>query len=121
MGLAAGEGTTIFFSSHQLHEVERIADHICIIDEGKATVTGSLDDLKCRYQRLQIHLDREWKEPVKWVAGVEHVQQNGRTVSILAAGNIDALLAQAYSLGAESVERFPVSLKEIFLEHARTN
>src|SRR5450759_1673639 len=31
---AAAEGTTVFFSSHQLAEVERIADHICLIDKG---------------------------------------------------------------------------------------
>jgi ABC-type uncharacterized transport system ATPase subunit/ABC-type transport system involved in multi-copper enzyme maturation permease subunit len=28
---AAAEGTSVFFSSHQIAEVERIADHVCII------------------------------------------------------------------------------------------
>jgi ABC-2 type transport system ATP-binding protein len=121
MALAAAEGTTIFFSSHQLHEVEQIADNICIIDGGRAVVAGSLDDLKCQYQRVRIVFDRELAEPVRWVAGAEHVQQEGRTVSILANRNIDAVLAQAQSLPGASVERFPVTLKEIFLEHVRTH
>jgi ABC-2 type transport system ATP-binding protein len=121
MGLAAAEGTTIFFSSHQLHEVEQIADHICIVDGGRVIVSGALDDLKCQYQRVQVVLDRELSAPVRWVEGAEHVKQEGRTVSILATRNIEALLAQAQSLPGATVERFPVSLKEIFLEHVRSN
>jgi ABC-2 type transport system ATP-binding protein len=121
MGLAAAEGTTIFFSSHQLHEVEQIADHICIADAGRVIVSGSLDDLKCQYQRVQVVLERELSAPVRWVEGAEHVKQEGRTVSILATRNIEALLAQAQSLPGATVERFPVSLKEIFLEHVRSN
>ena len=121
MSLAAAEGTTIFFSSHQLGEVEQIADHICIIDRGRAVVTGSLDDLKCQYQRVQVILERELNAPVRWVEGAEHVRQEGRTVSILASRNIEALLAQAESLPGASVERFPVTLQEIFLEHVRAH
>jgi ABC-2 type transport system ATP-binding protein len=121
MGLAAAEGTTIFFSSHQLQEVEQIADHICIVDGGRVIVSGALDDLKCQYQRVQVVLDRELSAPVRWVEGAEHVKQEGRTVSILATRNVEALLAQAQSLPGATVERFPVSLKEIFLEHVRSN
>jgi len=119
--LAAAEGTTIFFSSHQLEEVEQIADHVCIIDHGAAIVTGSLDDLKAQYQRLRIVLGGELPAPVHWVDGVETVRQEGRTVEILASHNVDAILNQARSLPGASVERFPVTLKEIFLEHARRN
>jgi ABC-2 type transport system ATP-binding protein len=32
---AASEGTTIFFSSHQIAEVERIADRVCILDRNR--------------------------------------------------------------------------------------
>src|SRR4030081_388347 len=52
--IAASSGTTMFFSSHQLVEVELIADHIGIIDRGRMVVTGSLDDMKLSYQRLQV-------------------------------------------------------------------
>ena len=121
VALAAADGTTIFFSSHQLAEVELIADHVCIIDRGAAIVTGSLDDLKAQYQRLRIVLGEESRAPIGWVDGAEHVRQEGRTVDILASHNVDAILNQARSLPGASVECFPVTLKEIFLEHTRSN
>jgi ABC-2 type transport system ATP-binding protein len=121
VSVAASEGTTIFFSSHQLAEVEQIADHVAIVERGRTVVEGPLDDLKSRYQRLQVVFEQEPRTPIAWVEGVEHVRQEGRMVSLLASGNIDALVEQARSLPVSSVERFPVSLKEIFLEHVRSN
>jgi len=121
VALAAGEGTTIFFSSHQLAEVEQIADHIAIVDHGRAIVAGSLDDLKARYQRLLVVFERPPSTEVHWVEGAEHVRQEGRTVSILASRNAEGIVAQARSLAATSVEQYPVTLKEIFLEHVRNN
>src|SRR5271155_1845932 len=54
VGIAASAETTMFFSSHQLGEVELIADHIGIIDQGRMIVAGALDDMKGRYQRLHV-------------------------------------------------------------------
>jgi len=121
LALAAAEGVTVFFSSHQLSEVEQIADHVAIIDQGRDLVAGSLDDLKTRYQRLNVVFEREPRDPVRWVDGAENVREDGRIVSILASRNVEAIVEQARSLPGASVERFPVTLKEIFLEHVRSN
>jgi ABC-2 type transport system ATP-binding protein len=120
VALTASEGTTIFFSSHQLVEVEQIADHVAIIDRGRTVVSGALDDLKVQYQRLRVVFPQE-PSPVCWMEGAEDVRQEGRTVSILASRNVQAIVQQARSLPGASVERYPVSLKEIFLEHVRSN
>jgi ABC-type multidrug transport system ATPase subunit len=121
VAIAASSGTTMFFSSHQLAEVDLIADHIGIIDQGKMIVAGSLDDLKARYQRLQVVLANSVELPARWVDGVESVRQEGRVVSILASHNVEAIAEQARSLPGTTIERFPVTLKEIFLEHVRSN
>jgi ABC-2 type transport system ATP-binding protein len=120
VALPATEGTTIFFSSHQLAEVEQIADHVAIIDRGRKVVEGALDDLKVQYQRLRVVFEKE-PAPISWLPGADHVRQDGRTVSILASHNVEAIVEQARSLPGASVERFPVNLKEIFLEHVRSN
>ena len=121
VSLAASNGTTIFFSSHQLPEVEQIAEHVCIIDHGKEVVAGALDDLKAQYQRIQVLVDRELSEPVRWVDGVVKVRQEGRMLSLLVCRNVEATLAQIRSLPGASTEQFPVSLKDIFLESVRNN
>jgi ABC-2 type transport system ATP-binding protein len=121
VAIAASSETTMFFSSHQLAEVDLIADHIGIIDQGKMIVAGSLDDIKARYQRLQVVFVNPVGLPARWADGVESVRQEGRVVSILASHNIDAIAEQARSIPGAVVERFPVTLKEIFLEHVRSN
>ena len=121
VAISASEGTTIFFSSHRLEEVEQIADSICIIDRGATVVSGSLDDMKTQYQRLRVVFGEEPRAPIRWAEGAQHVRQEGRTVEILATRNVDAIVDQARALPSASVERFPVTLKEIFMEHARSN
>jgi len=121
VSIAAANETTIFFSSHQLAEVEQIAEHVCILDRGRAVVVGALDDLKARYQRIQVVVERELESPVRWVDGVEHVRQEGRTISLLVSRNVEAILHQVRSLPGASSEQFSVGLKDIFMETVRNN
>src|SRR5271154_2638647 len=78
VAIVASDGTTMFFSSHQLSEVELIADHIGIVEQGKMIVSGSLDDMKAQYQRLQVVFEHSVEMPSRWVDGVEYVRQEGR-------------------------------------------
>jgi ABC-2 type transport system ATP-binding protein len=119
--ISASEGTTMFFSSHQLSEVELISDHVGIIDRGKMVACGGLDEMKVRYRRLQVVFDGSLELPARWPDGVESVRQEGRVLSILASNNVEAIVEQVRSVPGTSVESFPVTLKEIFLEHVRSN
>src|SRR6185312_5142004 len=40
------EGTTVFFSSHQIAEVEQIADHVLMIDRGQLVLDAPMDEVK---------------------------------------------------------------------------
>ena len=102
-------------------EVEQIADHVGIIDRGLVVVAGLLDDLKVQYERLQVVFENDSALPIRWVDGAESIRSEGRMVSILASRNVEAILEQAQSIPGATVERFPVTLKDIFLEHVRRN
>jgi ABC-2 type transport system ATP-binding protein len=119
VAIAATSGTTIFFSSHQLSEVELIADYIGIIDRGKMVATGCLDDMKARYQRIEVVFPDAAARPVRWADGVESVRQEGRVVSLLASRNAGEIVEQARAIPGTTVEAFPVTLKEIFLDQVR--
>ncbi|MGD0208178.1 MAG: ABC transporter ATP-binding protein [Verrucomicrobiota bacterium] len=44
------EGKTVFFSSHELGEVETVCDRVAIINEGELKATGRVSDLVTRHQ-----------------------------------------------------------------------
>lgn len=119
--IAASQGTTIFFSSHQLTDVEQIADHIAIIDGGRTLVCSGLDDLKASYLRLSVVCPADPPGDVGRLDGVVSVRRNGRMLSILVSHNADALAARLQQLPGAVVDRFPVTLKEVFLEHVGNN
>jgi ABC-2 type transport system ATP-binding protein len=114
-GMTAG-GTTVFFSSHQISEVERIADRVCIIDRGRLAADLSLDELRQDHRRITLGFSHQPPEHVFEMPGVEHIQTSGRQVVVLASQGADAIVERARDLDAVAVDVAPVSLRELFLE-----
>ncbi len=56
--LSKKENTTIFFSSHNLYEVERICDKIAIIKQGEIVVSEDLNKLKSSYEENKSNLEK---------------------------------------------------------------
>lgn len=116
----AGEGSTVFFSSHQLTEVEQIADHVAIIDRGQTVVSGSLDDLRAQYQRIQMVFEGDAPEFRVHAPGTHRVTRKGRVVTILSSHAGAEVIDELRGYRPVSLDVSPVSLKEIFLESVRT-
>ncbi|UCH63456.1 MAG: ATP-binding cassette domain-containing protein [Fidelibacterota bacterium] len=71
--LQAG-GATILLSSHQMEQVERLCQAICLIDRGRVVLEGSLVDVKGAHseQRVEVTFDRSIPEGVdRWLAAPE--------------------------------------------------
>lgn len=117
--LASAEGVTVFFSSHQLAEVEQICDRVALIDQGRLVIEGDLDDLKAQYRRILLVFDGDAPRELETLTGVDSLRMRGRTASLLAHEDVDGLVKCAQRMGSLSVEVRPVALKELFLDHVR--
>jgi ABC-2 type transport system ATP-binding protein len=112
----AGEEMTVFFSSHQIAEVDQIADRVAIIDHGRTVLTGALDDLRENFRRIQLVFVDDAPEPAFRAPGVERVRRTGRVLTVLSSAGSERILDEARALNPVSVDVLPVTLKEIFLE-----
>ena len=113
---AARGDTTVLFSSHDIADVEQIADRVAIVERGRALVDEALDELRASYRRVQPVFDgaaptHEFRAP-----GIVSARRAGRVLTVLSSAGSDGVAAEARSLGPTSVEVYPVTLKEMFLE-----
>jgi len=117
VGHVANEEMTVFFSSHQIAEIEQIADRVVILDRGRKVIDGAIDELREKYCRVNAVIENgQAGAPVLHSPNVVRVTRKGRVLSILSRGGADDVVAEATELGATNIEVVPVTLKEIFLE-----
>jgi ABC-2 type transport system ATP-binding protein len=53
------QNVAIVFSTHQMEQVEKMCDNICLINKGKPVLSGSLRDVKQRYGTNSLRLEFE--------------------------------------------------------------
>ncbi|WP_460877102.1 ABC transporter ATP-binding protein [Rhodanobacter koreensis] len=111
-------GTSVFFSSHQLSEVERIADRVLMIDRGQLVMNTRLDDLLNNYRNITVESAAQGPMPAFDLAGVERTRVRGRQTWVLASSNVEGIVAHARSLDAV-VQVTPVNLRDVFLDIVR--
>jgi ABC-2 type transport system ATP-binding protein len=117
----SAEGTAVFFSSHQISEVERIADHVCMLEKGRLVLDVSLDEMRRSYRQIDCVFPALPAEREFQIAGVESVRAKGLQLSVFTNGNTEAIVERARDLHASSIQVAPVGLREMFLEKVKEN
>ncbi len=112
----AADGTSVFFSSHQIAEVERVAEHVCILDRGRLVMDLALDDIRQDYRRITAGFTSQPKPDRFRIQGIRQIRTSGRQVTLLATQNADAIVELVRTMEPVSLEVVPVSLREVFLE-----
>jgi ABC-type multidrug transport system ATPase subunit len=110
----AEEGRTVLFSSHLLHEVERVADRVALIDRGRVVFSGALDQIKDTHHRLTLRFPAARPQPPA-LAGALAWEGSGAEWVALCSGRIDELRNAAAACGAQVVGQRVPSLDEIFV------
>src|SRR5690606_8735369 len=102
-------GATVFFSSHQIPEVERIADYVVMIRRGQCVMEGALDDIRERFRRVRCVVDRQ-DAPLP--APLAHWRREGRVVTGFSPFDVETLSAELTGTGVQVLESEPATLRE---------
>jgi ABC-2 type transport system ATP-binding protein len=108
-------GNTIFFTSHLLDDVERVADHIAILDRSILRVCCPVETLRSRVKRLSISFAQA--PPIPKLPGLLGSRREGNELQLTLAnanGQIEKLIEE---MGAAGVREVPMSLEEIVLAY----
>lgn len=119
--LAQREGTSIFLTTHNLTEAERLCSYIGVISRGRLLAAGHPDELRSRVKSSQVEiLGRNLsEEAARAVPGVTSTElKNGRMVVRLDQGaSVAPIVTALVHSGAEveEVRKGAASLEEVFL------
>ena len=116
---ATAEGRTVFLSSHVLAEVERIADRVGIIREGRLVLEEEVATLKAKALRQsEIHFAEPVpKEAFRGLPGVRDVRVENSVVYCTIEGSIDTLIKVAAKFEVTNITSQEPDLEEIFLAY----
>jgi ABC-2 type transport system ATP-binding protein len=118
----AATGRTVLLSSHQIAEVERVADQIAIVHQGKIRLNSRLGDLRDEVHEVTFTL-ADPLGAIPFMTGPLEVlsqQQVGRQVRWVTRG-MDAVAHQALAghAGVQNIRSRPATLDEIFVACTR--
>lgn len=116
--LVAEEGRTVFFSTHLIDEVERIADRVAILNGGRIVLDGPLDEVKERFRRVTAHFARDVHDvrPPEGAFAFRRFDHHVLFLSERWSADAEARLREQ---GAERVDVETMPLDEIFVETTR--
>ena len=115
------EGVTIFFSSHVLSEVERVADRVGIIREGRLVEVEKLQALRQKAVRTfeVVFEDAPDIAEFESLDGVRSASLHGNTLHCQVIGSIDELVKVVAGHTVRNLVSHGADLEELFLDYYR--
>ena len=122
--LASREGVTIFLTTHNMAEAEKLCGRVAVIRQGKLLATGHPDELRARSGGPRVEIVGAGFSDATLARLREHpdvaaaTAQNGHlTIDLLREAEVAPLVGLLVSAGAqiEEVRRGKASLEEVFV------
>ncbi|MFA6587954.1 MAG: ABC transporter ATP-binding protein [Patescibacteria group bacterium] len=117
---AKKRGATVFMSSHNLAEVDRVCTKVCVIKEGKAIATESINNLKQkRLYSVHAHFAKTAPTEAFQKIGATILEQRNDYLTLKIKGNIEPVIKLLGTFPLRDLQIQHASLEEIFMEYYR--
>ncbi len=115
------DGRTVFLSSHELDEVQRLVDQVAIIRDGRIVVTDTIEGLRRTAPHTIVFSFDANVDAARFtgIAGIEVIDTQAHSVALSVSGPIAPALRVAADLAAVDVTARPADLDELFLRYYR--
>lgn len=108
----ADSPTTILWSTHHVTEVERMADHIGVLREGRLMLQASRDEVRLRLRRYRVGVPEGWTGAPGLNGQVLLREGEGREVALTVWGDEREVAERLAAAGASVHDAAPLSLEE---------
>jgi ABC-2 type transport system ATP-binding protein len=108
---------TIFFSSHLLDDVERVADHVAVLDYSVLRACSSVETFRDRVRQLSVRLRTQPCGDLPAIPGLLRVQRADNELTLIVANPTGKTRRTLQALGAEAVDEQTLSLEDALIAY----
>ncbi|GGG91668.1 ABC transporter ATP-binding protein [Silvibacterium dinghuense] len=111
-------GRAILFSTHRMDQVEKMCDAICLVHGGEAVLSGSMREVKSRYERDRVEIVYTGDNSFLQHPAIASYKDYGGQVEITLHPHADAQQLLCAAVERATLYRFELkepSLEEIFI------
>jgi ABC-2 type transport system ATP-binding protein len=107
--------TTVLISTHHIHEVESLADHVGVLSAGRLVAQMSRDELRRTVLRYRVEVPEGWQAPSELRMASARRSRGGREVQWTLVGEERDVTARLTAAGATVRDVTPLALEEAAL------
>lgn len=119
VSVLADEGRTVFFSSHHVDDIDRVADRIVVIRNGKCLVESDLETVHAAWRLFRLSFGERPAPETLALPGLRRWSPEGRSGLAVFDGFTGTSMQALAELHVDAEPR-PLSLEDIYVELART-
>jgi ABC-2 type transport system ATP-binding protein len=109
------EGCTVLLNTHVLADVERLATHVAVLQQGSVVATAAVEEWQRTMRRVQVVVPGQEVPPGLEVPGTLRSHRSGPVLTALARVTDDAQLGPVRALPGVRVHVFPLTMEEWFV------
>jgi ABC-2 type transport system ATP-binding protein len=121
LALADRDGWSVLLTSHEMDDVERLADHVGFLADGRLLLEEPMSELLGRFRRVEIGLADGTAPPEQRPASWLGFAADGRAVRFVESqASPGAEAAWRVAFPGAAIEASPMSLRDVFVALSRS-